>query len=173
MTDTQNGSLSGQGNEGRSWERRNKIALIAAVSAATLFLLFSTTRESVILEDAETAEPAAELVPAEITRVDWRWSEMQRLPAIILNAEGEVIGSLFIDIELAVGSAEDEAYLNERLEEVRLAIMGVLDSEGVGRQDAPLEIDGERVMAMVMSWTAKAGNRILPSNLKKWRSKVR
>ena len=78
------------------------------------------------------------------------WLAIERIPADLIDEDGAVIGSVFIDVGLAVGDAADELYLSEHLVEVRLAILRALASEGIGRQDDPLKIDRERVADMII-----------------------
>lgn len=130
--------------------RRIKIALIAVGIFAGLVLLYFMFRGQPILEDAETAVMVAEPEPEAAAPLDAVWLAIERIPADLIDEDGAVIGSVFIDVGLAVGDAADELYLSEHLVEVRLAILRALASEGIGRQDEPLKIDRERVADMII-----------------------
>ncbi len=157
MTDMQDDSQTGLPSDDLSAARRVKIALIAVGIVATLGVVYFVVRGSVLTEEAGIIQPGAEAPPAAVDSQDILWLDLRRLPANLVGADGKVIGSIFIDLRLAVQGAADQAYLSQQLPEVRLAILKALASESVGKKDAPLEIDYERVAAMILS----AANRSL------------
>lgn len=93
------------------------------------------------------AEPTAEL----------SWVTLNRLPADFRGPEGELIGTVFIDVELAVCGENEKIYLEENLSALRLAVLGSLARNGIGKADAPLEIDRERLADLLKG----AANRAL------------
>ena len=157
MTDRREDSKTGLPIDELSAARRFKIALIAVGIVATLGAVYFVMRGSVLTEPAGITQTGTEARPAEVESQDILWLDLRRLPAELVGADGKVIGSIFIDLRLAVQGAADQAYLSQQLPEVRLAILRVLASESVGRKDAPLEIDYDRVAAMILS----AANRSL------------
>ena len=157
MTDMEDDSETGPASDDLSSARRVKIALIAFGIVATLGAVYFVKRGSLPTEEAGMPQPGSEAPPVEVDSQDILWLDLRRLPADLVGADGKVIGSIFIDLRLAVHGAADQAYLSQQLPDVRLAILKALASESVGRKDAPLEIDYDRVAAMILS----AANRSL------------
>ncbi len=157
MTDMQDDSETGLPTDDLSSARRVKIALIAVGIVATLGVVYFVIRDSVLTEEAGITRPGAEAPPVEVDSQDILWLDLRRLPADLVGADGKVIGSIFIDLRLAVQGAADQAYLSQQLPEVRLAILKALAAESVGKKVAPLVIVYHRVAAMILS----AANRRL------------
>lgn len=151
MTDMQDDSETGLPSDDLSSARRVKIVLIAVGIVATLGVIYFVIRDSVLTEEAGIIQPGAEAPTVEVDSQDILWLDLRRLPADLVGADGAVIGSIFFDLRLAVQGAADQAYLSQQLPEVRLAILKALASESVGKKDAPLEIDYDRVAAMILS----------------------
>lgn len=157
MTDVHDDSQTGPLNDELSSARRVKIALIAVGIVAILGVVYFVMRSSVFTEEAGITQPGAEAPPLEVDSRDILWLDLRRLPAELVGADGKVIGSIFIDLRLAVQGTTDQAYLSQHLPEVRLAILKALASQSVGKKDAPLEIEYDRIAAMILS----AANRSL------------
>lgn len=157
MNDMEDDSQTGPPVEELSSARRLKVALIALAIVAVLGAVYFVIRGSVLTGQAGITRPVAEAPPVEADSRDILWLDLKRLPADLAGADGQVIGGIFIDLRLVVRGVADQAYLAQHLPEVRLAILKVLAGESVGKKDAPLEIDYDRVAAMILS----AANRSL------------
>lgn len=157
MADMEDDSQTGPPGDEPSSARRVKIALIALAIVAVLGVVYFVIRGSVPTGEAGITQPGAEARPPEVDSQDILWLDLKRLPVDLAGADGKIIGSIFIDLRLAVQGAADQAYLAQRLPEVRLAILKALAGESVGKKDAPLEIDYDRVAATILS----AANRRL------------
>jgi flagellar basal body-associated protein FliL len=158
MNERDDGSQNVKDRIELSSARRIKAALIALGVVAALGVVYFSIRNSLVREAAEIVETGTQTqvksVPQEIL-----WFELERLPAELVGEDGKVIGSIFIDLRLAVRGTTDQAYLSQHLHDVRMAILKALASAGVGRAEAPLEIDYERVAAMILSAANQALDR--------------
>lgn len=82
-------------------------------------------------------EPEPEPVPD----VPAIYISIQRLPASLLDAKGNLLGYLFLDLSLEVASAEDRDWVQSRMPLVRDAFLRSISADGVMKPGSLTDLD--------------------------------
>ena len=105
-------------------------------------------------EDAEQAEvPDAEAeaetaVPAEVLTV-----AVTRLPVPLADAQGEVLGYMFVDLSLEVDGMDSQSYVAARVPRLRDAYLRRLSGQQLTLADRPGALDYDRLNLLLMDVT--------------------
>lgn len=148
----------------------NKLLLVAmliggiALGGGGLFVVNKMTANH---EDVTEVDPAAVVVEevepeAEYVKEDVSLIEIKRMPASIVDADGNVIGYVFLDLNLEVLTANDPAYVQERLPRIQAEILKEIALHGVTVPGKPgvIDYDGLSVRLSDTANRAIGGDRV-------------
>ena len=92
--------------------------------------------------EAETAEPAEVLTVA-----------VTRLPVPLADAQGEVLGYMFVDLSLEVDGMDSQSYVAARVPRLRDAYLRRLSGQQLTLADRPGALDYDRLNLLLMDVT--------------------
>ena len=123
------------------------------------FTLFmgNTTDEAV----EEQVEEVQEEEPAPVQE-DFSYIDIKRMPAAILDKDGNVTGYVFLDLKLEVPTDSDPAFVQLRLPRIQAAMLKDIAAHGVTMADKPgvIDYDGLNVRFVKVANEAIGGDRI-------------
>ena len=102
-------------------------------------------------EETAAAEPEAEAepaVPAEVLTV-----AVTRLPVPLADAQGEVLGYMFVDLSLEVDGMDSQSYVAARVPRLRDAYLRRLSGQQLTLADHPGALDYDRLNLLLMDVT--------------------
>lgn len=102
-------------------------------------------------EETAAAEPEAEAetaVPAEVLTV-----AVTRLPVPLADAQGEVLGYMFVDLSLEVDGMDSQSYVAARVPRLRDAYLRRLSGQQLTLADRPGALDYDRLNLLLMDVT--------------------
>ena len=151
---------NGEGENGGEENKGSKKLLIAGMiggliigGAATFGVI--TMFFSGDVAHVEEVEPEPEPVPD----VPAIYVDINRLPASLLNAQGRLLGYLFLDLSLEVENAEDRDWLLLRMPLVRDAFLRSISADGVMRPGSLVDLDHDGLPKRLRAAANKALQR--------------
>lgn len=131
------------------------IAALLVGGAVSYVFLFTGGADSPGEEGGSAEETAEETPPPPPPEL--HYISLERMPAPVTDAGGEVVGYRFLDLRIETHSQEDMGLVRSQLPRVQDAFMRAFTRNGVGLPDQPGVLDYDRVSA----YLTDAGNAAL------------
>jgi flagellar basal body-associated protein FliL len=95
--------------------------------------------EEEVVEEVEAAPP-----------VDLVYLAVERMPAPLVNQNGDLLGYVFLDLALEIAPGDNQSYVSERLPRIQDAFIRAISANGLTRPGTNGQIDYDRVIGYLM-----------------------